>query len=396
MSTPLLSILIPTRNRQEYALLVASHILKIDDSRFQVIIYDNSDSNKLEALLSDCLIDPRIKYFYNGAVLSFVDNFSLGIEKCEGEYITIIGDDDGINPLIMNIVSWASKNEIEAITPSLPLVYNWPGSGANFETGNGRLNISDISCQAIFWDTKREVIKFLENGCLNYLSFNLAKVYHGLIRRSVLEKIKDKTGKYIGGLSPDIYLSIATSLLVEKVLVIQYPLTISGICKKSGSSDSASGKHTGELIQAPHFIGHENYIWSKNIPAFYSVETIWADSALGAIRDLKGNNLIRHFRIDILSAQCLKLHPQFRSLIVKNLANNYNVSAKSLFISFHHLRGLLTLSVRTFSKKIINKIFNKESLIFNGLPDIESAAIIVYTHIINKEKRILKKLKNLI
>ena len=394
-TAPLLSILIPTRNRQEYAFLVAKHVLKIDDRRLQLIIYDNSDSNKLEALLSHCLTDPRIKYFYNGAVLSFVDNFSLGIGKCEGEYVTIIGDDDGINPLMMSIVDWASKNKIEAISPSLPLVYNWPGSGANLESGNGRLIISEISCEAIFCDSKREVRNFLENGCLNYLSYNLAKVYHGLIKKSVLEKIKYITGKYIGGLSPDIYLSIASSLLVEKVLIIEYPLTISGICKKSGSSDSASGKHTGELTKAPHFIGHENYLWSKNVPAFYSVETIWADSALAAIADLKGNELIRHFRIDILSAHCVKLYPQFRSLIIKNLAHNYNTSVNSLLIKYRRLSGLITLSVKRLAKKVVNKIFNKKSLIFIDVADIERAATIVYTNIIDKEKRIFVKLKSL-
>ena len=100
---PVLSILIPTRNREDYAVQVIQHVLKINDSRFELVIYNNSDTNRLETLLSDNLKDARIKYYYNCDVLSFVENFSLGISKCEGEYLTIIGDDDGINSSMVGI-----------------------------------------------------------------------------------------------------------------------------------------------------------------------------------------------------------------------------------------------------------------------------------------------------
>ena len=273
----------------------------------------------LEILLSDCLKDDRLKYFYNNEILSFVENFSLGISKCKGEYITIIGDDDGINPVILDIAEWASENEIEAITPSLQLIYYWPGSGVNGENGNGKLTVSGISCQAMFCDPKEELRILLKNGCQNYLSFNLAKAYHGLIKKSVLDNIKNKTGHFIGGLSPDIYISIAASVIIKKVLVINYPLTISGICKKSGSADSATGQHTGKLEDAPHFRGHINYKWSDKVPSFYSVETIWADSALAALKDLKQFSLMKYFSTDVISAFCIKLYPQFNGLIIDNL-----------------------------------------------------------------------------
>jgi glycosyltransferase involved in cell wall biosynthesis len=157
-NTPILSILIPTRNREEYALKVITHILEIKDERFEVVIYNNSDSNQLADLLKFNK-DSRLKYFYNGSVLSFVDNFSLGIEECKGEFISIIGDDDGINPVMLEVVDWAIQNRIDAITPSLQLVYYWPGSGVNSESGNGRLTISGISGKAKISNPKQEVIR---------------------------------------------------------------------------------------------------------------------------------------------------------------------------------------------------------------------------------------------
>lgn len=393
---PLLSILIPTRNREEFTLKVIHHILGINDDRFQLIIQDNSDTNKIENLLPPFLKDSRIQYFYNNEVLSFVENFSQGLSKCTGIYVTIIGDDDGINPRIIDIVSWANMSGVEAISPSLPVVYCWPQSGVISDEDNGRLRISDITCGAKFYNPKKEVIKLLRNGCQDYLSFNLAKVYHGIIKRTVLEEIRSRTGIYIGGLSPDIYLSIAASLLVEKVLIIDYPLTISGICKKSGSSDSATGRHTGELQQAPHFRGHLKYRWSDKVPAFYSVETIWADSALAAISDLKFDNLVKYFRVDVLSAYCLKGYPEFKESILKNLAKNYQIPANSISANFHLFIGFATKSLKILSKKIIYKLLkNKPGKIFNDVADIEKASEIVQAKIKNSDGILFERIQKL-
>lgn len=395
-STPILSILIPTKNREDYAIKAIYNILAIKDNRFQIIIQDNSDTNKLESLLTDCLNDHRIKYYYNNEILSFVKNFSLGIANCEGEYVTIIGDDDSINPFIINIAEWASKNAIEAITPSLPCIYYWPQSGVNSENSNGSLTVLGISCKAKFCDPKKEVIKLLKNGCQNYLSFNLAKAYHGMIKRSVLIEIKNKTGNFIGGLSPDIYLSVAVSLLIKKVLIIDYPLTISGICKTSGSADSATGRHTGKLEQAPHLKGHNSYKWSDKIPSFYSVETIWGDSALAAINDLRLTSLIKYFNIDVISAYCLKLYPEFKTVIKENLVKNYNITERSNLIRFHLFKGFINGPFINLIIKIKNKIFNTKSIKnYEDIPNIEKASEIIQRDLEKKNKTILKNIQNI-
>jgi len=395
-NNPLLSILIPTKNREEYALKVVYHILEIKDDRIQLVIYDNSDTNKLENLLRDCLKDDRIKYFYTNEVLSFVENFSQGISRCTGEYVTIIGDDDGINPFIIDIADWANKNGVEAITPSLSLVYYWPESGVHSKNDNGRLVISEISCKAKFYNPAKEVVKLLKNGCQNYLSLNLAKAYHGMIKRTVLEEIKNRVGNYIGGLSPDIYLSIAASLLIEKVLIIDYPLTISGICKKSGSSDYATGRHTGKLETAPHFRGHTNYKWSDKVPSFYSGENIWADSALAAIKDLKFNHLIRAFNIDVLSAYSIKSYPEFKKIIIENLAKNHKNSRSSISIKFHLLKGFIKGPFITRSKAIMGQVFNKKiNKFFDNVPVIDTASEIVQLNIEKSKKLIFKTLQKL-
>ena len=385
--------MIPTKNRSEYTLNVVKQILGITHSGFELIIQDNSDNDELKTLLGDYLNDQRVKYYYSKEIRSFVSNFSIGIGNCTGEYVTIIGDDDGISPQIIEVADWASKNGIDAITPSLPAVYYWPHSGVNTKDDNGRLTMTQISCSVSAVNTNQELRQFFKNGCQNYLSYSLAKVYHGIVRKSILQKIKIQTGNYVGGLSPDIYLSVACSLLIEKVWIIDFPLTIAGICKKSGSSDSATGKHTGNLRDAPHFRGHANYVWSDRVPAFYSVETIWADSALAAINDLSVHKMNRHFNIDVLSGYCMKLYPSYSKEIVKNLSMHQSKSGNTLSVKLHLLKGQIEVEVRLFVSKVRNKIFNNKPVKeYKSIADICAASSLIQELIKEKTKKLFSNL----
>ena len=60
------------------------------------------------------------------------------------------------------------------------------------------------------------------------MKFNLPKLYHGLVRRRCLQAIHEKTGAYIGGLSPDIFASLSIACVAQRVMVTDYPLTIPG------------------------------------------------------------------------------------------------------------------------------------------------------------------------
>jgi Glycosyltransferases involved in cell wall biogenesis len=314
----LLSVIIPTKNRQKYVLGAVEQILNINDNRIQIIIQDNSDDDTLlESLQNYKAVNERLKYNYTPGIISFVDNFSIAVGLADGEYVCIIGDDDGILPYIIEVVEWASKNNIKAIKPELNAVYFWPNSEATKnKKDNGYLNISKITARSKVCNTYNGVIKLLKQGGQNYLSLNLVKLYHGIIKKECLNNIKEVTGKYFGGLSPDIYISVALSLIIKSVVVIDVPLTISGICNKSGSADSATGRHTGNLEDAPHFHGHNNYKWSDLVPQFYSVETIWADSTLAAINDMKYVEVLDNFNVSALATKCIRKYPIYKKLII--------------------------------------------------------------------------------
>ncbi len=170
-------------------------------------------------------------------------------------------------------------------------------------------------------------------GAQKYQQLDLIKLYHGIVKREKLDEVKQRAGNYFGGLTPDIYGAVALSLICEKVAKIHMPITISGICKTSGSNDSATGKHTGILEDAPHFRGHDSYLWDSKVPKFYSVETIWADTALHALNDFESKKLYDRFNMATLNMYCKKKYKDYMETIDKHCKEN-NVSKVKMFIQY--------------------------------------------------------------
>ena len=277
----LLSIIIPTRNRNYYCLEAVKEIIEVCNilktNQIEIVIQDNSDTDSLRESLTS-LNANNIKYNYTDKVLSFVDNFSEAVSLASGEYLCMIGDDDGILPNILEEVYKAKEKNIHSIIPSLNAVYFWPMKNSIVANGdNGYLYTAYVNKESTIISTSESLKKMLSNGGQNYQNCDMPRLYHGIIHRSLMDKVYAKTNYYFSGLTPDIYMATALTFVCEKSIKLGYPITISGICNGSGSANSAQGKHTGELEDAPHFIGHDNYEWEDILPRIYTVETIWAD-----------------------------------------------------------------------------------------------------------------------
>jgi len=145
----LLSVAIPTRNRSFYAKHAARQVLAIGDSRIQVIVHDNSDEPSLRDQLEDLISSGAPTYAYHPGLLSFVDNFEAAVRLAAGDYVCVIGDDDGAAaPTIIDIVDWAARHGVEAVVPSLDAIYYWPGSVDLLLAGFGRPGTRPSDCLA--------------------------------------------------------------------------------------------------------------------------------------------------------------------------------------------------------------------------------------------------------
>lgn len=276
MEQPLLSIVIPTRNRELYCKEAIRHILSFDDTNFELVIYDNSDSNELRTV-SETIGDKRLKYFKIDGRENFVILFDKAISCALGDYVILIGDDDSVLPNIVSVAKWAKDNRIPAVTPKLSYGFLWNLDGGK----GGKLICHGSYDKSTTLNAKKQLRLLLRNGIIQYSDFDLPKVYHGLMSREVLQLIKKKTGHYVGGLSPDIYLSVASCLWIDEYVKIDFPFSIPGACKKSASVGNPRGKYE----EMPHLWHRGEYSWNDLIPRYNSAQTIWAETALNAISE---------------------------------------------------------------------------------------------------------------
>lgn len=319
---PLLSILLATKNRQKYCLSAVESILEINDSRIEVVVQDNSDDDSLRTMLAKFNHDKRLVYNYESSVLSFVDNFSLAIEYATGKYVCAIGDDDGINPEIISATQWASDNGYDALVGNVEANYRWAGTGApdTFFTKmtDSTLTITHFTGRAKVVNVTDSLLSLMKNGATNYLDFHLPKLYHGVVNKVLFEKIKVQTGSYLKGLSPDIYAAIALACNINKLLVLDYPLTIPGVCSVSGSIQEGQKKSNSKRLEdAPHFRGKKNYCWNKNVPRIYCVQTIWADSAFAALEEFDRQDIMAKFDKYMLYANILYADSSLKPLLLE-------------------------------------------------------------------------------
>lgn len=327
--TPLISILIATKNRQKYCLSAVESILNLTNQNLQVVVQDNSDDKALEAMLLPFMGDTRLVYRYTPPPFSSIDNFNAAIELAAGEYICLIGDDDGINPEIIAAAEWAKKNNIECIVGNLKANYRWENTGErkflHIKVVSNSLIIGDFDGTAKKVDPKVSLKKLVQNGCTNYMDFDFPKLYHGVVKREIFEQLKFETGAYLKGLSPDIYAAIALSLKINQFIVVDYPLTIPGVCSLSSSIQEGEQKtNPKDLESAPHLRDRKTpYNWEENVPRIYCVQTIWADSAFAAFKEFKRDDLLQEFDVYKLCVNILEADPSLNPMIYSFLKSKF-------------------------------------------------------------------------
>jgi glycosyltransferase involved in cell wall biosynthesis len=95
MEFPLVSIIIPTYNRAVYLKEAIESVLAQTFTNFELIILDNHSTDNTPEVVSG-FSDPRIKYIRHECNIRTHANWTYGIYLAQGEYISVICDDDWI------------------------------------------------------------------------------------------------------------------------------------------------------------------------------------------------------------------------------------------------------------------------------------------------------------
>jgi hypothetical protein len=325
---PLLSIIIPTKNRYEYLKIILGILQKIKDDGVEFVIQDNSDEDTIHSSFSDYIAglhDNRVKYFYNSCYLSINENSDRAVKNSIGRYVTFIGDDDCVSAHIVQAAMWMEKETIDVLTFHCPS-YIWPDVEYKYlsKEHTGVLIYEKPTGKVEIKNPLKELDRLLKKGG-QYLK-EMPQLYHGIASRTVLDNFYKITGSYFPGSVPDMDVAICLSLSSTKYYRINIPIVISGTAKKSAGGLGAAKMHKGDLTKITMLPKDTVSTWNQSVPFFWSGPTIYADSVHKCLARTGNQDMLERFNYNYLYAMLLVFNSDFIKETFEAMGKNKNTS----------------------------------------------------------------------
>ncbi len=283
---PRVSIVIPTCNRSEYLVSMLDAILAQVPGA-EVIVSDNSDTDALRERLAARSATGQVRYQFIAERVSVVENFERAVALATGDYVTCLGDDDCVGAGFLAVLEWASANEIDAVYSygqRFIANYFWPGV-KSYYFGDGyqaRLFVRPYGGSATRIDPRRAL-----NAAARTLGSGLGdmpRLYHGLVKRALLDRVRHKYGAIFGGVSPDIYCATLISLEAASVFRVDAPFILPGGSPSSTAGQGAAHTDRAGLFEVDHIQRFgPGLVWLPQVPAYYAPCNVWAYSMLCAL-----------------------------------------------------------------------------------------------------------------
>jgi len=382
---PLLSIIIPTKNRYNTLLPVLQALLNhIQGDDYEIVVQDNSTvdveggQQAIKALGND-----RIAYYFSEDALSVTDNTNLAISNSIGDYLAFIGDDDLVSPYILEVVQIMVEKEIDCLISSRGNYY-WPdvvmAKEYAYHYPAALFCPRQPSFDVVMKQCDEEMDKVLHDGGVNTLM--LPTLYHGIVKRSVMDAVFERFGTYVPGASPDIALSTALCCVMSTYGFMNYPVTITGASKNSAAGMGARKAHVARIEEVPWLPKQLVSTWDSRIPRVWTGTTIYAQSILEVYQRI---GLSKSVNFANMYANMFIREPKTKRLVFPFLMNVYRNGFKKVsFLSSTFLKALMFKSLYSLPGWWINKWFSMKGtyddfILHQGIDSVDDCMSLLKT-----------------
>lgn len=223
---PLLSVIIPTRERADTLAYTLATALNQTSRDFEVLVSDNASVDATADVVRSAT-DPRVRYVHTGQRLSMCDNYEFALKHSKGRYVVIVGDDDAVIPGAIDYLLGRLARRTEPAIHMWPLhVYDWP-------VGSRKARVSYLAPQGVeravcLKDKARWVVRM---GGWKY--YELPSPYHCAIPRSILDAIRTRTGRVFHSTQPDVFTAMAIPGFADIAINVGRTVTMNGRSARS-------------------------------------------------------------------------------------------------------------------------------------------------------------------
>lgn len=327
---PLLSIVIPEKDRYKYLLPLVKLIDSFNLHETEIVIEDNSDDNSpwLEFVRNNQFRIP-IVYNYKMGQISVRQNSENGMLHSNGEYLCFLGDDDAVMPNIEECTLWMKKNRIDSLRQKNEITYKWPTYSDTKKVGvlGATLSYNKCSSSIEVIDAKKAAKDVVISGFSSL--GHCPCFYHGIVARKSLDKLYEIGGCYIPGPSPDMANALALSFVVEKFCITDIPFVISGGSEFQGGRSAKVKSWTQPLSNVPFISDADKKAWDKRLPYIWCGPTVWPESGMKGLEYVGRKDLEQFIDFDELIARVLsRVKGEDRRMVLNKAVNRRRVYIK--------------------------------------------------------------------
>lgn len=247
---PKFSILVPTRQRPDTLLATLATLIWHPGDDYEIVVADNCGDEDVAAVIAAVQQrHDRVKHIRSDRVLPMAQNWERGLAACSGEYVSVLGDDDGFLPSTLEMA-----RKLIAATDARVLAwpvhaYWWPDTIAFWHRNKlyltlGNNDVGWIDSRQALIQTYRHPVAFGE----------LPMIYNGFVHREVINSVIDRFGAYFvpADMSPDVTSGIVNLAHTSRYLYSSRPLAVRGNSRRSNGTSHwvrAFGKEQQKVYQ---------------------------------------------------------------------------------------------------------------------------------------------------
>ncbi|NLI35983.1 MAG: glycosyltransferase [Bacteroidales bacterium] len=325
---PLLSIVVPTKDRYVYLRSLVRLIDSFKSNDIELVLQDNTKDNS--SILEFLKNYSNIVYNHTPKQITVTQNSDDAVNNSHGKYVCFIGDDDGVTKHILRCVMLMEEKNIDVVVPS-DLSYFWP-SYISKSTGNisGTLSYKPYDFSLKKTGINKVLKEILYKGFVD--RGRLPLLYHGIVKRSVLDNIYAQIGTYFPGQSPDIANGVALCFTAKSYYRINAPIIISGASAMHGGGIRKMKRGYAEIDNLPFLSSDAKAKWEKKLPKIWCGQTVWCESAVKALRCMGHKEMVKDVNFEYLYASMASSNISLYSFAYSYTTNKFKFVTKTFFM----------------------------------------------------------------
>lgn len=265
MSAPRFSILVPTRDRPATLRHTLATVAAQPGDDFEIVVADNCSGPETRAIV-EALEAPAVRYLRSDEILPMAENWERGLAQCSGDFVTVLGDDDGLVPSSLALARRLIDTTRSELISWSPHIYWWPDTIVPWLRNLLIVNPEDGAAQY----ESREVLEAFYRGAVGF-SF-IPMIYCAFFHRRLIDEARLRHGGFFvpRDAAPDISSGILGLHLTQSFTLSKRPLSIRGNSGKSNGTAQwarSLGAEQREVYFREERIGLQDMIHPALVPS---------------------------------------------------------------------------------------------------------------------------------